>query len=122
MKTKNVRKTTAVKIISQTGESVLVEYITGEILNRCYIPPEKLDGLMVEDQVLLAGIPYGFPWEDIEIVFDKNKFANHLRNDGIWTPADALRNPQKLWGALRASLADSLSDVLNVSREERKRS
>ena len=113
---------TLVTVVSQKGDSTLVQFIDNGVLNRKYVPTDKVDGNMVDDQVLLRAIPYGYPWEDIVLTFDSLKFANEMRNVELWTVEDALKNPQKLWSALRATLAVNLSEILEVAKNETKRS
>jgi len=107
-------------IIRRKGESILVQYTREDTLQRCTIPVAQLDNNLVDDQVLQAGIPYGYPWEDIQLTFDMKKFMNELHQVDIWTAEDLLKSPQKLWSALRAALADSLSNVLDIARNEHK--
>lgn len=117
-----------VNIISSKGESVLAQYEDDGYLYRRYVPASKLSILkndatrgMVSADVLHYAIPYGYSWEDVELTFDHKKFANELRNLGIWTAADALKNPNGLWSALRAALADTLSKILVEARTETRR-
>lgn len=124
----NISETVRVNVISIKGESILVQYEEGGTLLRRYIPASKLSILkndathgVVSVEVLRHAIPYGYPWEDVELTFDQIKFANELRNLGIWTAADALKNPNGLWSALRAALADTLSKILVEARTEIRR-
>jgi hypothetical protein len=113
---------TPVTIIRQKGESMLVQYLRDGVTTRCTVPVAQIAGGTVADQVLAAGIPYGFPWEDIQLTFDMQKFSNELHQVDIWTAEDLLKSPQKLWSALRAALADQLSQVLDIARNETRRS
>lgn len=113
---------TQVTIIRQTGESTLVQYMEKGALARRIVPASQVANGAVADQVLAAGIPYGFPWGEIQMVFDMQKFVNELHQIDIWTAEDLLKSPQKLWSALRAALANSLSNVLEIARNEHKRS
>lgn len=106
---------------SQRGESALVQYERNSMATRCTVPAAQIVDSMVADQVLAAGIPYGFPWEDIQLTFDTPKFANELHQADVWTAEDLLKSPQKLWSALRAALAENLSSVLEIARNEHKK-
>ena len=117
-----------VDVISIKGESVLVQFVDDGKLLRRYVPASKLAILkndathgLVHASVLSYAIPYGFAWEDVTLEFDTIKFANELRNLGIWTAADALKNPNGLWSALRAGLADTLSKILVEARNDLRR-
>ena len=111
---------TRVKVIQQKGESLLVEFAHDGNTERKYIPAATLGEGLVLDDVLEMGIPYGFPWDEIKLEFDRVKFAKQLHDVGIWTPAEALKYPQKLSAALYATLADNLSQVLNIAYLENK--
>jgi hypothetical protein len=111
---------TLVTIIRQTGGSSLVQYVENDVLTRCIVPSVQVVDGMVADQVLAAGIPYGYPWGDISLTFDMHKFVNELHQIDIWTAEDLLKSPQKVWSALRAALADNLNNVLEIARNEHK--
>lgn len=111
-----------VKPIRQKGDSVLVEYVESGATKRKFIPSSQLIDGLVSDEVLQQGIPYGYPWEELELTFDSQKFANEMHQIDIWTVEDALRNPAKLWSALRATLAGNLTNILETASSEKKRS
>lgn len=113
---------TKVTVLHREGESVLVEYSQNGAVDRRYIPAIELGDKYVLDSVLNQGIQYGYPWDEIELKFDNQKFAAEMRNVGIWTVEDALQNPQRLWSALNATLADNLSIILKTASSEKRRS
>jgi hypothetical protein len=111
---------TPVTIIRTKESSTLVQYVEDGVLSRKYVPTVEVVDSMVADEILARGIPYGYTWEDVELKFDMLKFVNELHNSDAWTIDDVLKSPQKLWSALRAALADSLSNILDVARKEKK--
>ena len=111
---------TPVTILRQKDNSTLVQYVDDGVLTRKFVPTAKVSDNLVPDEVLEQGISYGYPWEEIELKFDVQKFANELRNIDVWTVEDALKNPQKLWSALRAAMADNLSTILVTAMNEKK--
>lgn len=111
---------TKVKVLQAKGASILVEFTRDEQTDRKYIPADKLGDGMVSDEVLDMGIPYGYPWEEIELSFDREKLAKNLHDVGIWTAADALKYPQKLSAALYGTLAENLSQILKIAYQENK--
>lgn len=111
---------TIVTIVNSKGDSTLVQFVSSGVLSRKFVPTHLVVDNMVDDQVLARGIPYGYPWDDIEMKFDNAKFANELHNLDVWTVEDALKSPQKLWSALRAALADNLSTILETAKIEKK--
>lgn len=110
-----------VKVILQKGGSALIEYVADERVLRSYVPASELSDDRVSDEVAEQGIPYGFPWEDITIEFDGQRYADELHNLGVWTVEDATRNPNKVWAALHATLADAVRHTLEISNQEKKR-
>jgi hypothetical protein len=111
---------TKVKVLQAKGAALLVEFTRDEQTDRKYIPADKLGDGMVADEVLDMGIPYGYPWEEIELMFDREKLAKNLHDVGIWTAADALKYPQKLSAALYGTLAENLSQILKIAYQENK--
>jgi len=111
---------TQITIVSQTDESRLVQYTQDGVLLRCTVPASQVADNLVPDQVLAAGIPYGYPWQDIPLTFDMQKFVNELHQADVWTAEDLLRSPKKLSAALHAALAENLSNVLEIARNEHK--
>lgn len=108
-----------VTVILRKDNSTLVQYVEDGLLTRKYVPTDEVKGNLVAHQVLLQGIPFGYPWEDLEMKFDAQKFANEMRNVGLWTLQDVLVSPQKVWSALRATLAVNLSTILELSKSEK---
>lgn len=111
-----------ITVVKKNGGSALVEYIEGDEPVRKYVPVDQINDMQVNSEVLQQGIPYGYPWDEIQISFDSQKFAHEMKQVGIWTVEDALRSPQKLWSALRATLADNIKEILTISSQEKKRS
>jgi hypothetical protein len=112
---------TLVTVLSSKGASTLVEYLDNGILQRKYVPTEKVSNQFVDDQVLAQGIPYGFPWDEIVINFDMQHFATEMHNADLWTVEDVLKSPKKVTGVLRKIFEDSFRTVLETAVREKKR-
>jgi hypothetical protein len=112
---------TRVTLVNRKGQSVLVEYVEAGTVHRRYVPVDEVQGGAVENEVLEQGIQYGFPWEEVELTFNAEQFAKEMHNVSIWTVEDALRNPKNLWSALRATLAENLTEILTIASGEKKR-
>src|SRR5688572_23512470 len=110
------------ELVKQKGTSVLVQFVSDGMIKRVFIPLDKFGDGHVPENVLQQGIPYGYPWEEIEltVTFDGQLFANELHNLGIWTADDLLKNPQGAWSALRATLADNVNNILSLASQEKK--
>jgi hypothetical protein len=111
---------TLVTIISKKDNSTLIQYVDDGVLTRKYVPTAKVDKNFVDNDVLEQGIPCGFPWREMALKFDGMKFENEMHNVGLWTAQDVLKSPQKLWSALQATLADNLSTILELAKEDSK--
>jgi hypothetical protein len=112
---------TQVKSIRVKGNAALVEFVLSGKLQRKFIPASEIVNGAVADDVLNQGILYGYPWEDINITFDSERFADELHNVGVWTIEDALKSPLKVWAALNATLADGITAILQTASYEKKR-
>lgn len=114
---------TVVTLIGQKGASALVEFLDANgVLCRKYVPLAKIENSMVADETLAAGIPYGIAWNEISLEFDAEKFAVEMHNADLWTANDVLRNPKKVSAVLRKILESGLKELLEMSRQEEKRS
>jgi len=111
---------TPVTIIRQKDNSTLVQYVDDGVLTRKYVPTAKVIDGFVPDEVLEQGISYGYPWEEIELKFDSRQLADEMHQVDLWTVEDVLRSPQKVQAALNAILANGLSKILDIARNEKK--
>jgi len=110
-----------VKTIKAKGEGALVEWMEKSILRRATVPLYAVQDSQVEDTVLVAGIPYGLPWEDVKLAQPKGAdIANALRAAGIWTKQDLFDNPNKAIGILQAIYGVDLSALINFADTFRK--
>jgi len=86
----------AVREVSVKGASTLIEWVDDSgNLNRAIVPSEEVshdtDGVFVNDPD--SGAPYGESWEDlVRAKAGPKGIANLLRQKGIWTYEDFLRN------------------------------
>jgi len=107
---------TLVSVIRVENEAVLVEYANEDKRPvRCVISKDDLpDDHYVDDEVLDTGIPYGEDWEEILPVpeFDIEKFADALRNNGIWTKEDLLSKVNLVSNIIKNVTAPSLSAII----------
>jgi hypothetical protein len=113
---------TLVTVVKQKEQSSLVQFVTDEVLTRKYVPTKEIVNGFVPDEVLEQAIPYGYPFEEITLIFNNQKFVNEMHNVGVWTAEDALKNQQKVWAALCATFAENLPIILETSKKELNRS
>lgn len=100
------RGSVAVQCLEREGEAVLVQWLDGEEVRRCYVPAAEIVGGKVAKSALKEGAPYGILWEEVldTSQFTPENLARHLRKAGIWTRRDVERKPKAVERAvLRAS-------------------
>lgn len=118
-KTKRKMKQVDVKIINANEESAVVEFTLGGLLQRAIIPTAMIVDGKAPDEVLIAGIPYGTPWEFLKLSANPIMLANTLRANGIWTYEDAKRKPREIVSALQAVYGVDLAALLEFARENK---
>ena len=110
-----------VKIIQQSGQSALVEYQETGATKRVTIPARDIYDGQVNKYNLNLGIPYGVRWSElIELKASSARLEENLHRIGIWTAEDALRDAQKVLGAIQATYQVDLSAILRIAKEARK--
>lgn len=108
-----------VKIIQQRGQSVLVEWVDGRLLRRATIPADVIVEGRVGADILEMGIPYGVDWSKlIELDATPKKLDQRLKQVGIWTAEDALKNADRLLGAIQAAYSVDLGKIMSIARHE----
>lgn len=113
-----------VKIIEQRKLAALVEWRDGKGLHRATIPSTLLaTNALGETEVaypeLERGIPYGEPWELLQLgEVGAQAIANALREHGVWTAKDARANVNRVRAALQHAYGDDLKQVLDYTRNK----
>jgi hypothetical protein len=107
-----------VKIISQRGQSALVEFIKNDRLQRATVPVRDIVDDQISDYKLKLGIPYGIEWSKyITLQATPEDLEQNLRRVGIWTKQDALKNAQRVLGAIQATYGTDLGTLLRIAKE-----
>ena len=108
-----------VKILQQSGHSVLVEYLEKGKLKRATIPPDTIKEGQVSQYSLKLGIPYGLPWAElITLKASPERLQEELHRIGIWTAEDALQNAQGVLGAIQATYGTDMSKIMAIAKKE----
>ena len=112
------KKLIPVQVISQTGKSVVVQWLEKDDLKRVTIPKGKLEGGKVDAEILKAGVPYGIPWEELELPeVTADDFAKELRRHNVWTATDAQGNPVQLRAAVQSVFKQTVLAIVEFSRQ-----
>jgi hypothetical protein len=107
-----------VKIISQRGQSALVEYTEGGNLKRATIPTADIVDNKVSPHKLHLGISYGVEWAKyVTLQATPEQLQENLRWAGIWTKEDALNNADKVLGCIQATYQLDLGTLLRIAKE-----
>ena len=104
-----------VLVMSERGETALVQWHDGERLRRAYVPSAEVVGGHVEGETLAQGIQVGADWETLggEGVTAR-ALAEELRRVGVWTADDLHVN----WrGAEKAACKVGREVLLRLLRE-----
>lgn len=117
--TKRKVKQISVRIVKATQENTIVEFMLGGLLQRATIPTVEVHNEKVSDDVLLAGIPYGTPWEFLDLKTTSIQLANALRMAGIWSYENAVSKPNVVISALQAAYGVDLAALLKFARENK---
>lgn len=88
-----------VKVISKKKDTSLVEWDDG-VLNRGYIPSDKIEDGEVSSDTLSAAIPYGVQLDLPSVTPEQVEEALHRA--GLWTVEDMRQNPMEVKAVLEA--------------------
>ena len=111
-------KMVAVQVIHQEGAAALVQWAERDDLQRGIVPAESVvDGGEVAADELAACIPYGEDWSVVAGVTPG--VVKTLKENGIWTKADALASPRRIREALIIGYVPAtLESIMQYAKEE----
>ena len=112
------KKMIPASMISKQGQGMLVEWVEDGKPKRGIIPLDEYNFVKrtVAKDTLAAAIPYGVPWEDLEVPeITAEDFANSLRRAGIWSVDDLRTNPNRAVAALQAAYRISLPALMEFA-------
>lgn len=117
MEEKKKPKRVDVKVLGVKGGSALVEHVKDGV-RRAYVPASSVKDGTVSEVTLKRGVAYGVPWEGVKLKATSEEVAAKLRNAGIWTREDLLRNQQAAVGALQAAYQVDLAALNRLAAKE----
>lgn len=105
----------AVKVISRTTQTALVEWVEDGNYHRSFVPTaEVIDGHVERPH---WGAPYGEDWAAlITEQVDLDAIANELRRRGIWTVDDLQANSEAAKSVIQAAASRLLSSLLGNAK------
>lgn len=116
---KTYTKKIDVEVVSVKDKTSLVKYLDGDDLHKVYIPTSKLSKGKVEEPVLKKGVPYGLPWDKIELPeITGEQLAEELHKRNIWTAEEFRRNPEGVRAAINHLYGKPLAILTAFVREE----
>jgi len=112
------KKFIEVNIIRSRGKGAVIEWVSEGKAFRKIAPLSKLKDGKIEEKDLEKCPDYGVPWaKEIELSATSEDLETALHNAGIWTPQDALKNPQAILGALNATYKTGLSSIFKTAQK-----
>lgn len=107
-----------IRVIARISDTCLVEWIEGGSVKRGLVPLELGDKETLTKAEIEAAVPYGVPWEElVKPQATAEALAKHLRNSGIFTYEDAVRNTSIVLGAIQATYQVDLATILAAARK-----
>ena len=120
--TKKKAKRIEVNVVSVSDKTSLVAYVDRDVLRKVYIPTSKISTGKVEEQFLTKGVPYGLPWEEIELPeITADGLAEALRNRNIWTAEQSRDNPNGLRAAIISTYSPLFVVIADFIREQQEK-
>lgn len=116
------------KKLRRKGSAVLLEYQQDGETKRVIVPASEVEyaqeengKILVSEEILDQGIPYGVPWELIIPVhkISPEDIARNLRSLGIWTYQDVLKNPEAIMNAVFSCSTDLLANIQRLAKDFR---
>lgn len=112
------KKMVKVKLITDSGNTVIVEYMVKGRAIRVMLPMTDLVNGAVEEKKLEAGFSYGVPWETVELPsFTAQDLADELHKYDIWTADDALKNIRVIQGVVANLTGKVVQQVIRLSNQ-----
>ena len=110
-----------IKLIATEGQAAIIEYQSGDKVERAIVPNSEVIGGRISEQVLRQGIPYGgFELVDHlpeQLSIKTSDLQNMLRQRGLWEQEDYLKNPNVIMGALQKLYGVDVGRILNLISE-----
>ena len=111
-----------IEIVSAKEKTTLVKYMDGDNLCLVYVPTNKVKDSKVEEPVLKKGVPYGLPWEKVELPeITGEQLAAALHKHNIWTAEECRRNPNGVRAAINQLYGKPLAILTQFIQEENRK-
>lgn len=110
-----------VNLVSTDGQAAVIEYKSGDRIERVIIPNTDIKGGRISQQTLKESIPFGgIELEDYlpeKLTINTSDLQDMLRQRGLWTEEDYLKNPGVILGALQKLYGVDVTRILNMISE-----
>lgn len=118
-------KTVQAKVITRQNGLALIEWMdAGDSPKRAWVTPDMIldgDAERITVQHPEGGIPYGVDWSTfISTHVDVGEIERRLRQSGLWTVEDLMRQPKVAQGVLYQIAGDMLQMLLHNARAYQK--
>ena len=110
-------KLAAVKVVHTEGEAALVQWAERGKLKRGIVPAASVEDDQVAASELEACLPYGDDFSKVKGI--TAGVVKALKENGVWTKADAMANPRRVHEALMIGYVPTTADaIIEFSKEE----
>jgi hypothetical protein len=110
-----------VKLIATDGQAAIIEYQSGDRIERAIVPNGEVAGSRISKQALEQGIPYGgvelLDYLPRQLIIETSDLQDTLRQRGLWNQEDYLQNPNVILGALQKLYGVDVGRILNLVSE-----
>lgn len=107
-----------VKVISQDGKSVLVEWMDNGRLKRGVLPASEVRrGKYTTKRALNMAAPYGMPWEElVQLKATSEQLAENLRRRGIWNLEDMRKKMNEVQTAIMQTYGVDYFELVKLAQ------
>ena len=110
-------KMTAVTVVHTEGEASLVQWHERGKKTRGIVPAASVKDEQVAADELKAALPYGDDFSKVRGI--TAGVVKALKNEGVWTKADALASPRRVREAIMIGYVPATADaIMEFSKEE----
>ena len=110
-----------VRIVATEGQAAIIEYQSGDKTERAIVPNSDIKAGRISQRALTESIPFGgvelADYLPDQLIIKLSDLQDMLRQRGLWTQEDYLKNPQVILGALQKLYGADVARILNLISE-----
>lgn len=110
-----------VKLIATDGQAAIVEHQSDNGIERIIVPNGEINAGRISEKALKQSIPFGgielTDYLPEQLTIKVSDLQDTLRQRGLWTQEEYLKNPQIIMGALQKLYGVDVTRILNLVSE-----